>query len=208
MPGAISQTLRESILERHLAGENYRTIAEALHLSRWTVRQICRRYRQQGMMGLATNYSNCGQRGCRSDRRVRRGAIWLKRHHPRWGGRLIRVVLQQRWPERVIPHSRTLQRWFAESGVNTPPQRRVAIAPPRRATRVHEVWQMDGVEHVSLADGQEVSWITLTDEYSHALLATVVFPPPASGTSPTEYCTTLPARRVRAVGVAAMLTGR
>jgi transposase len=196
MPGAISRSLRESIIEQHLAGDTYRGIAAQLHLSVWTVRQICRRYRKRGMAGIATNYSNCGRR--RADRQdlVWRGAIWLKRHHPRWGGRLIQVVLKERWPERSIPHWRTLQRWFAEAGVNTPVRRRPFIAPLERAQGVHEVWQLDGVEHIRLADGHEVSWITLTDEYSHTLLATVVFPPTPGGTSAPHHHATGTARCV------------
>lgn len=179
MPGAISRPLREQIYERYQSGESYGAIAAALGLSRWTVRQICRRYRDQGAAGVSPSYAQCGRRGRSHEPRVRRAAIWLKRRHRSWGARLIRVVLSQRWPDVTIAHARTLQRWFQEAGVSHPRRPQPAAAPPVgvRAKAVHQVWQLDGVEQVRLANGQVASWITLADEYSHALLEAVSFPP-------------------------------
>jgi transposase len=177
MAGALSRPLREQIYERYEQGQSYGAMALELGRSRWTVRQLCRRYRDQGVSGVSPSYANCGQRGVRTQGRVRRAAIWLKRRHRSWGARLIRVILSQRWPERQIAHARTLQRWFQEAGVNSPRRARSTPVPQVRAKAVHEVWQLDGVEQVQLANGQQASWLTLADESSHALLEAVVFPP-------------------------------
>jgi hypothetical protein len=46
----------------------------------------------------------------------------------------------------------------------------------RRAQEPHEVWQMDAVERLRLADGSGACWLRLTDECSGAILATQPFP--------------------------------
>src|SRR5947199_254295 len=45
-----------------------------------------------------------------------------------------------------------------------------------RATAPHQTWQMDACEHLRLLQG-EACWLRLIDEYTGAVLLTVVFPP-------------------------------
>lgn len=179
MPQATAMGIRQVIVERHQQGETLAQIAERLALSPWTVRKVWRRYRDEGAAGLVSHYERCGRRGPRCERRVYRGALWLKRRHPRWGAGLIRVILQQHWQGARIPHPRTLQRWFRAVGIHQGPRQRVPREPVARGQAVHAVWEMDAKERLRLANGDGVSWLTVSDEKSGAVLTGQLFPPVA-----------------------------
>lgn len=175
MPRAISLVQREDIVRRHQAGETVQAIATALQLSRWTVRHVWRRYRRLGPAGLPA--CRPGRvRGSRFARRIKRGTVFLKRLHPRWGAGLIRVLVGLRWPQEQLPTVRSLQRWFRQAGLPGR-TRRTPPAPRVWSSRAHGCWQMDAKERIRLADGRQVSWVGVTDEYSGAWLGATVFPP-------------------------------
>lgn len=175
MPSAIAVPIRQQIVELRAQGKSYLEIAAELRQSRSSVRRICRRYQGDDPQSLQPDYERCGHQGIEFERLVYRGAIYLKRRHPSWGGGIIRVKLQQRWSDRAIPTERTLQRWFHQAGVNSSPLR---VATPRRvrASVVHQCWQVDAVSHQTLAEGQHACWLSSTDETSGALLEASVFP--------------------------------
>jgi hypothetical protein len=102
-------------------------------------------------------------------------ALELRRCHPTWGAGLIRVVLHERWPQRALPSTRTLRRWFSPAGLGPAPRGRKPMQHRPRATRAHAVWQMDAAEQLRLQTGEQVSWLRLTDECSGAVLGTKVF---------------------------------
>ena len=180
MPKAIAVPVRQQIIELHQQGKSYREVGEALGYSRHSVRQICRSWHRGGQSAasLEPKYGRCGRRGEQSDPLVRRAAVYLKRLHQSWGGGYIRVQLQQRWPERAVPSSRTLQRWFAQAGVSTQPYRSVTVHLEcrTRATEAHQCWQVDAVSHQRLKSGKKASWVSTSDEASGAVLAGSVFP--------------------------------
>jgi hypothetical protein len=176
MPSEIAVPIREQILHLREQGKTYGQIGEALGLSRHSVRGICRRVQKAGQAAVNPSYEHCGQREIRFERLIWRSALVLKRRYPDWGGGIIRVILQQRWPEQSVPTERTLQRWFLKAGLATPP------APPNpqryraRAQVVHQCWQVDAVSHQKLANGTEVCWLSASDEASRALVAASAFP--------------------------------
>lgn len=175
MPSAIAIPIRQEIVRLRQQGQGYEQIGEALGQSPHSVRQIWRRFQQYGTQGLAPSYERCGHRGVKSEPLIWRAAVYLKRRHSEWGGGIIRVHLQQRYPDRVIPSERTLQRWFRLAGVGTQPLRR-STQRRERATQVHECWQVDAVSHQTLADGTQASWLSAVDEASGALIESSVFP--------------------------------
>lgn len=176
MTTVIPVPLRREIVTRHQAGEPLSKIAQQLNLSVWGVRKIWRQYRDNGEAGLAIRYGQSGRSGLRGERLIYRAAVWLKRRHPGWGAGLIRVLLAERYPQAVIPHQRTLQRWFRQQQLSVPPMRRPPVER-HRAERVHDVWQLDATSHQRLADGTPVSWISLVDEHSGAVLESRAFSP-------------------------------
>lgn len=177
MPRALAVPVRQTIVDRHQAGGSVRQIADALGLSWWTVRRIVRRVRAGGgAAALAPAYAQCGPRGPQADRRTVRAVRWLRRRHPTWGAGLIGTVPRLKWPDRLVPSDRTLQRWLRQAGLHRP-RRRPVRTWQGRGQRPHEVWQLDAVEREPLADGSRVSWLTVSDEATGAILATEVFPP-------------------------------
>ena len=177
MPRALAVSIRQQIIHHYQEGATYGEIADELALSYWSVRTIVRRYRDQGEAGLVPQYSNCGNPESRLPKRMYRAARWLKRHHPRWGGGFIRVLLRERWGDEGLPSERTLQRWFRLSGLSVPQSRRLPSHHRQSAHVVHEVWQLDATSHIRLLDGSGASWITLVDEASGAFLESHAFPP-------------------------------
>jgi hypothetical protein len=176
MPRAIPVPVRQTIVQRHEAGETLPAIAADLHLSKWSVRKVWRRFRDLGAARLAPDYDRCGPREPHTPRLLYRAALWLRRRHPTWGAAVIRLVLQERWPAAPIPHERTLQRWFRRAHL-LPPPRQVPPQNPTRGQEPHQVWQMDAKEQVRLGNGSRASWLTLMDEASGGLIAAEVFPP-------------------------------
>ena len=168
MPRPIPYELRREIVRRKQAGKSFSEIAEALDLSYWTVRQIWRRFRDEGEEGLQTRYRS-GPREIKFASEVYREAIQLKKEHPRWGAGLIRSLLLKRWPEEEVPSERTLQRWWEREGIHRRPKRTHSPQLPR-AQEVHEAWQVDAVEV------KQGTWITITDEKSGAVLEGRLFP--------------------------------
>jgi len=95
---AVPILTREVIVKRRLQGHSLASIAEALNLKYQTVRNIWRRYRLRGVAGLTPDYHGRKRRRTTHRQRSIRAACWLKRHHPTWGARRIRELLQERWP--------------------------------------------------------------------------------------------------------------
>jgi transposase len=175
MPAAIPVSQRRAIIESRAAGESFVSIAQRLGISYDTVRRIHKRYRATGQ--LAPNYEACGHREVRKAGAIYEQAIALKAAHPKWGAGLIRTELADGFAETHLPSERTLQRWFKRAGVQKPPQDRGPRQVVKRGKAAHEVWALDAKEEVQLADGSYVSWLTVVDEGSGAILATVLFPP-------------------------------
>jgi hypothetical protein len=160
-------------------GESFRSIATHLKRDYETIRNVYHRYVQSGQLEPA--YAKCRHEGVRKNEAVYERALQLKQEHPRWGAGLIWVELAEGFAEAELPSQRTLQRWFRRGGVqNAVPERR-----PRsfaaRGKQAHEVWAMDAKEQVALGDGTFVSWLTVTDEGSGAILGAFLFPPQALG---------------------------
>jgi hypothetical protein len=126
---------------------------------------------------LAPNYDACGHRAVRKAAAIYEQAVALKAAHPKWGAGLIRTELADTFAPAQLPSDRTLPRWFKRAGVQKPPQDRAPRQFVKRGNAAHEVWALDAKEEVQLADGSYVSWLTVVDEGSGAILATMLFPP-------------------------------
>ena len=178
MPAPVPLPIRQALWNRHQQGASSTELAQAFGLSPRTVRGILQRGRQLGSQGLAPCRPGPAT-SARPEHPARTPALLLRREHPSWGAGLIRVMLQRQGIE-ALPAVRTLQRWFAKAGLGPAPQgRRPNMVKKWRATRPHETWQVDAAEDIALADGTRTSWLRIADEFTGAVLKTVVFPPRA-----------------------------
>lgn len=180
MPSALPMTIRHEIVRRRLDGQELAQIALELRLSYHTVRQIWRTFQQRGHDGLSPRYQYCGRPAATTEVVAR--ACALKAAHPLWGAQVVRIELARELGLDLesLPAARTLQAAFRAAGVY-PPRRpkRPRVEPTPRATRLHEVWQVDAVEKTRLADGRRASWLTVVEEATGALLDAELSPPGA-----------------------------
>jgi hypothetical protein len=180
MPRAIPVAIREQLCQRHRSGEPTATLAAAYGVSPRAVRALCRRLRRGGLEALRPRYHappappHAKPPACRAD------VIQLRRDHPTWGAAWLLTVLKQRRPDHPWPVPRTAQRWLKAAGLNPAPRGRRPTSNANRATRPHEVWQMDGAECIRLANGEQVCWLRVVDELTGAALQTTIFPPAPS----------------------------
>lgn len=174
MPKPIPVAIRRQIVERRQKGEKLVQIAKALDMPYESIRNVWRLYRKAGR--IQPNYAACGKRGVRCSQRVYRAAIFLKRLHPSWGAGLIRQVIIDKWSDEAVPHARSLQRWFRQVGMRSKGSKKRYEPRKGRGKAAHNVWEMDSRECITLANGQKVSWLLVSDEASGAMLSAGVFP--------------------------------
>jgi transposase len=176
MPAPVPLPLRQTIWTRHLQGVSTSELADLFGLAPRTVRGLIRRARARGAEGLTPDSTHPNPSP--APHPTRQEALRLRREHPTWGAGMVRV-----WMERSgmsgLPSAREIQRWFAAAGLNPAPKGRRPQSAWRPATGPHETWQVDAAERIALANGSQASWLRITDEYTGAVLSTVVFPPRA-----------------------------
>jgi hypothetical protein len=178
MPRATSPPLRQRLFDLHQEGLAIKDIAQQLALPQRTIRCLLAQWRHlPDCHDLKPLTDHCGRKVSQERLPVQQAALQLRRDHPGWGGGRIRLELLDLYPSRLVPATRTLQRWLDQAKLIPPPLVRPAAVDHRRAQEPHEVWQMDAVEGLRLADGSGACWLRQTDECSGAILATELFPP-------------------------------
>ena len=175
MPAAIAVPIRKEIVERRIRGESFRQISREMDMGYDSVRAVWRHWEKHGK--LSPNYANCSQPGPRKAPQMTEHALAMKRDHPRWGAKLILIKLAEEFPDETLPSERTLQRWFRRLGLNNGRDIKKGGKIIERGKEAHEVWAIDAKEKIKLADESKVSWLTITDEGSGAILDATVFPP-------------------------------
>ena len=156
-----------------VAGQNAYSISKALNLSYSTVNVLCKRIKEGGAALLPARYGCCGRRPAEEQNPLYQKLLDMRRQHPEWGAQYLLVQLSALGPP--LPSARTVHRWLRKEGLS-----RLRGRAPKTvkvwAGSVHDIWQVDAKEQVSLSDGEEVCWLSITDEKSGALLGAVLFP--------------------------------
>lgn len=193
MPAATATRIREAIIKAWTGGESNARIARQQGLAYGTVRGVVKRYEATGQ--VEPNYEACRHTGVRKLGAIYEAAVSMKQAHPSWGAGIIWVELSEVFEEAHLPSPRTLQRWFKRAEVGTNRRRDQTHQPRvRRGQAVHEVWALDAKEAIALADGSRVSWLTISDEASGAILTAELFPPQALEPGRPSTSEALPAR--------------
>ena len=183
MPRPLSVPLREEIVRRHRQGHPLTRIAADLAIPYGTVRNIWRRARRHDGEGLAPDYRSCGRPVHPRAQELLRIACDLKRGPSHLGRRLDPTPAPPTGGRARRPSVRSLQLASSAPGsTGRGAAARTAVVSP--AVHPHEIWQVDAVEQVPLATGRRISWLTVTDEVSGAILAVEVSPRRPVGTRP------------------------
>jgi len=175
MGRAIPLAQREQIASLYQRGLNYQQISDSVSLPYTTVRGICKVITESPSCDPRARYHRCGRKPKPSTAKWQRRAKWLKRLHPGWGAPFIRMKLVAKYGTEVVPHERSMQKWFRASGLNRPREggRKYHIS---RSTAVHEVWQIDAKERFNLAEGSPCCYLNIVDEYSGGCIDAHLFP--------------------------------
>jgi transposase len=175
MPAATPIHIRRLIIGRREAGESYAAIGRELSVPYITVRKVYQHYQQTGQE--EPSYERCRHSRVRKAEAIYQQAIALKGGHPGWGAGLIWVELAEQFDEQQLPSIRTLQRWFHRAKLTPRRRERQPAGQLARGEAVHQVWALDAKEQIQLQDGSYVSWLTISDEASGAVLEASLFPP-------------------------------
>jgi hypothetical protein len=172
---AIDIHIRQAIISRKQSGESLKDISASLSLSYRTVVNLWQKYKQTGEENLASNYSQCGLHQSQQFANIKPACLSLKQLHSSWGAPRIYVALVKLYPQQALPNIRTLQLWYKEAHLVKPryTQNDASIGA---AKAVHNIWQVDAKEQLTLLDGQRACYLTIVDDKSGACLDTLVFP--------------------------------
>jgi transposase InsO family protein len=160
-----------------LAGDPVTEVAEKVGVSRQSLHTWLRRYADEGLAGLQDRSRRPDGCAHQASAEVEALACELRRHHPKWGSRRIAFELGRRGCPGPVPSRMTVYRILIRHGLMTPNKRRRGRKDYIRWERGRpmELWQMDIVGGIFLADGSEAKVVTGVDDHSrYCVIASVV----------------------------------
>lgn len=151
-------------------------MADELQVSLRTIQRLYQQFELHGEAVIKPAYHRCGQNHPqKTSEDILQKVRSMRQQHPKWGAELIRLIVQPKTDGQTMPVARTLQRHLQRMGLAPAAPGRRAKESPARATRPHEVWQVDASEQKKLKTGRQVCWMRFVDEFSGAVLDTKVF---------------------------------
>jgi transposase InsO family protein len=167
----LTQAEKDQIVEKKAAGINLRQISEILACSFETVRKWWRLKRDQRPVrargrpkgGPLSTYPQA----------VREKAIELKRNHPHWGPKIIRLKLEGELSleKSHLPSAARLSVLFKQACPDKVQSRQARLPPPPNptVTSVHQRWQMDAKEGLPVGS-ERVNVQEIHDKYSGLMI--------------------------------------
>jgi transposase-like protein len=152
-------------------------VAEQFGVSRQAVHRWVRWYRDEGLDGLSDRSHRPHAHPAQTSLEVEAAICELRRNHPRWGQRRLQFELGRNGCPRPIPGLTTIYRVLVRHGLIQPVSRRRRREDYQRWQREvpMELWQLDIVGGIQLADGGEAKVVTGVDDHSRfCVIATVV----------------------------------
>jgi transposase InsO family protein len=173
--GVVEQRYR-AVLEV-LGGASVTEVARRYGVVRQTLHEWLRRYAAEGgIANLADRSSRPGWCPHQMPAVVEARVVALRREHPGWGpARIVHQLRRERLEP--VPGRSSVYRALIRHGLVDPQKRKRRRADYRRWERGRslELWQMDVMGGVHLADGAEVKVVTGIDDHSRFIVcATVV----------------------------------
>jgi transposase len=164
------------------AGSTVTDVAARFEVSRQAVHRWLAWYQQEGLAGLADRSSRPRSLPTQTPAELEALICELRRNHRRWGARRVLFELGRIGYPAPLPSRITVHRILVRHGlVDERPRRRRREDYLRwERDRPMELWQMDIVGGILLADGSEAKVVTGVDDHSrYCVIATVV--PKATG---------------------------
>jgi len=139
-----------------LDGANVTDVAALYGVSRKTVHKWLRRYAAEGLKGLADRSTRPAACPHQMAPIVEARVVEMRRGHPGWGPRTIRTRLEREGVS-PVPGRSSIHRALLRHGLIDPTTRKRRRSDYKRweRSRSMELWQMDVVGGVLLADGAE-----------------------------------------------------
>ena len=164
-----------------LSGAKVTEVAAALGVSRQSLHSWIARYLAEGLPGLADRSHRPGFCPHQVAGEVEVVVAEMRRQHPKWGAKRIRLELLRRPSGVPVPSERTINRVLARQGLASPRPRKRPRDSYRRWQRPGpmQLWQMDIVGGVMIADERtgelrEAKIVTGVDDHSRfCVIATV-----------------------------------
>ncbi|SDL78098.1 Transposase InsO and inactivated derivatives [Nonomuraea maritima] len=162
-----------------LSGAKVTDVAGRYGVSRQSVHSWVRRYQDGGLAGLADRSHAPKAHPMQTPVAIEALICELRRAHPRWGPRTLLWELGRRGVE-PLPSRASIYRVLVRNGLVSPVTRRRRREDYRRWERPGpmQLWQMDIMGGLLLADGTEAKLITGVDDHSRfCVIASVVTRP-------------------------------
>ena len=166
-----------------LAGAQVKEVASSLGVSRQSVHGWLARYLVEGIPGLADRSHRPHASPQQAVGAVEVRVAEMRRQHPRWGAKRIRMELLKKPPvDWTIPATRTINRILVRQGLAIPRKRKRPRESYQRWERPSpmQLWQLDIVGGVMLVDPvtgvlREAKVVTGVDDHSRfCVIASVV----------------------------------
>ena len=163
-----------------MSGASVTEVAGRFGVSRQGVHRWLSRYRDHGLAGLSDRSSRPRSSPTRTPAEVEALICELRRNHPSWGARRLVWELTRRGCPEPVPSRATVHRVLVRHGLVqvTPRGRRREDYKRWQRSEPMQLWQMDIVGGVFLADGTECKVVTGVDDHSrYCVIAAVVARP-------------------------------
>jgi transposase InsO family protein len=150
-----------------LDGASVVDVARRNGVARQTVHDWLRAYANHGLAGLADRSSKPQSCPHQMAPAVEARILELRRQHPGWGPRTIGHRLGQEGVD-PVPGRSSIYRALVRHGLIEPTKRKRRRGDYKRweRSRAMQLWQMDVVGRIHLADGTELSAVTGIDDHS------------------------------------------
>ncbi|MEU1395610.1 IS481 family transposase [Micromonospora zamorensis] len=156
-------------------GSTVTDVAERFGVSRQAVHRWLAWYRDEGLEGLSNRSSRPRSSPGQTAPEVEALICELRRNHPRWGARRLVYELGRRDCPGPIPSRITVHRVLIRHGLVDPTPRRREDYRRWERGQPMELWQLDIVGGIQLADGGEAKVVTGVDDHSRfCVIAAVV----------------------------------
>jgi transposase InsO family protein len=165
----------QAVLEVLNDGATVTDVARRYGVARQTVHEWLRKYAAWGLGGLADRSSRPLSCPHQMDPVVEARIVEMRRAHPGWGPRTILFWLE-RDDVTPLPGRTSIERCLIRHGLVTPQARRRKRSDYKRweRSRAMELWQMDIVGGVRLADGSEAKIVSGIDDHSRFVVCAQV----------------------------------